>query len=40
MGENILVIHGMRRGYQNEALQRFIYRLMKESGINLALHPY
>lgn len=34
MGENILVIHGMRRGYQNEELQRFIYRLMKESGIN------
>jgi len=34
MGENILVIHGMRRGNQNEVLQRFVYRLLKESDIN------
>ncbi|MBA1353914.1 sirohydrochlorin chelatase [Staphylococcus cohnii] len=34
MGENVLVVHGMRRGVQNKALKYFISQLFKNSNIN------
>ena len=34
MGENVLVVHGMRRGAQNKALKFLMSQLIKNRNIN------